>query len=462
MWARYYHCRCDIEQEAGVDFDIAILGAGVAGLAAGRVLARSGLRIALIEARTRVGGRVFTTQVGDCAGTGAIPVELGAEFVHGLPEETWKLLREAQLDTYEIDGANLCSTNGRLQLHDEQREGGFAVLEDMTRWLAAQPPDYDIAFADYLRLAAVDSLTGARAVEYVEGFNAADSAVIGVAALAKQQQAEDEIDSDRLFRVQRGYDALPRYLAGEIETAGGTILLGSEARRIAWQRGAVTISGAHDGDTAFTLAAKRALISVPLGVLQAGTIVFAPTPAAILAHAARLKMGPVVRVTLMFSYRFWAGLATPTLSAQVQAGLGRLSFLFTHGAVPSTWWTPMPNTAAMITAWVAGPRVGVIGNALLELSLTGLAAAFDLPVTYVRKLLVSWHTHDWLADRYARGAYSYAPAGAVDASAKMTEPVDDTLYFAGEHTDTSGHWGTVHGALRSGLRAATQLQNAGN
>ena len=454
-----------------MDFDIAILGAGVAGLAAGRVLARSGLRIALIEARTRVGGRVFTTQVSDCAGTGAIPVELGAEFVHGLPAETWKLLREAQLDTYEIDGANLCSTNGRLQLHDEQREGGFAVLEDMRRWLAAQPPGCDIAFADYLRLAGVDPLAGARALEYVEGFNAADSAVIGVAALAKQQQAEDEIDSDRLFRVQRGYDALPRYLAGEIKTAGGTILLGSEARRIAWQRGAVTISGAHDRGTAFTLAAKRALISVPLGVLQAGTIVFAPMPAAILTHAARLKMGPVVRVTLMFSCRFWARLATPTLSAQVHAGLGRLSFLFTHGAVPSTWWTPMPNTAAMITAWVAGPRVGVIqqalkarqnANALLELSLTGLAAAFDLPVTYVRQLLVSWHTHDWLADRYARGAYSYAPAGALDASAKMTEPVDDTLYFAGEHTDTSGHWGTVHGALRSGLRAATQLQNAGN
>ena len=151
-----------------MDFDIAILGAGVAGLAAGRVLARSGLRIALIEARTRVGGRVFTTQVSDCAGTGAIPVELGAEFVHGLPAETWKLLREAQLDTYEIDGANLCSTNGRLQLHDEQREGGFAVLEVMRRWLAAQPPGCDIAFADYLRLAGVDPLTGARAVEDAE------------------------------------------------------------------------------------------------------------------------------------------------------------------------------------------------------------------------------------------------------------------------------------------------------
>ena len=67
------------------------------------------------------------------------------------------------------------------------------------------------------------------------------------------------------------------------------------------------------------------------------------------------------------------------------------------------------------------------------------------------------------APAVAVGGVPFAgPAGALDASAKMTEPVDDTLYFAGEHTDTSGHWGTVHGALRSGLRAATQLQNAGN
>jgi monoamine oxidase len=65
--------------------------------------------------------------------------------------------------------------------------------------------------------------------------------------------------------------------------------------------------------------------------------------------------------------------------------------------------------------------------------------------------------HDWQADPFARGAYSYVPAGAADASLHLSYPVDGTLFFAGEHTDTSGHWGTVHAALRSGLRAAEQL-----
>lgn len=58
------------------------------------------------------------------------------------------------------------------------------------------------------------------------------------------------------------------------------------------------------------------------------------------------------------------------------------------------------------------------------------------------------------------GAYSYVPAGAIDASSNMTIPADDTLYFAGEHTDTTGYWGTVHAALRSGNRAASQVLEA--
>jgi monoamine oxidase len=77
--------------------------------------------------------------------------------------------------------------------------------------------------------------------------------------------------------------------------------------------------------------------------------------------------------------------------------------------------------------------------------------------TELHALLTSWHTHDWQRDPLSLGAYSYAPKGAIDASDAMAEPVAETLYFAGEHTDTTGHWGTVHGALRSGLRAAKQV-----
>jgi monoamine oxidase len=66
----------------------------------------------------------------------------------------------------------------------------------------------------------------------------------------------------------------------------------------------------------------------------------------------------------------------------------------------------------------------------------------------------------WQSDPWTLGAYSYTPAGAAHCSAIMAEPVNNTLFFAGEHTDVTGHWGTVHGALRSGLRAAQQILNS--
>jgi len=75
----------------------------------------------------------------------------------------------------------------------------------------------------------------------------------------------------------------------------------------------------------------------------------------VLTHARRLKMGPVLRITLIFRKRFWAKLYVPEAPAEVQAGLERLSFCSPTGRLPD-WWTPMPQTEAMITAWVAGPR----------------------------------------------------------------------------------------------------------
>ena len=82
---------------------------------------------------------------------------------------------------------------------------------------------------------------------------------------------------------------------------------------------------------------------------------------------------------------------------------------------------------------------------------------FGVAEDVVRAQLVATYTHDWSGDAFSRGAYSYVPVGAIDAPAAMAEAVADTLFFAGEHTDVTGHWGTVHAAIRSGLRAAAQV-----
>jgi monoamine oxidase len=448
------------------NYDVLIVGAGTAGLAAGRLLAEAGRRVAILEARDRVGGRILTRQVVAEESQPPVPVELGAEFIHGLPPATWSLLEEAGLKSYELDGSDLWFAGGQLTTRSEPQSDSHLVLEEMAQWMAAPSHPRDMSFAEYLKCRAIDGSTAEMATNYVESFNAADRNRIGIAALAKQQRAEDEIGAGRLFRVEAGYDAIPKFLAEELLRAGGDLILGKPARRVDWKPGAVAVTVCDAAGRAFQLHASCAVITVPLGVLQSETIEFAPRPEEILFQAHRLAMGAAVRVILIFRKRFWREPPWHVKQRDLQRQLDRLSFLFSPSEVPPTWWTPMPHLTPMLTAWAGGPKAEALQRliasscdrrGLLNQCLTTLAKIFDLPLSDLEKLLSSWHTHDWHSDEYARGAYSYVPAGALDAPERMAQPVEDTLYFAGEHTDTSGHWGTVHAALASGMRAARQV-----
>jgi hypothetical protein len=379
---------------------------------------------------------------------------MGAEFVHGVPPETWALIKQADLSTFEIDGSSFRFDGSRLMAANEQRGTAESVLEDMTQWMQKQPGDGDLSFADYLQSHAMDPLAARAAGNYVEGFNAADQHRISVAALVKQQAAEDAIASHRLFRLEAGYAAIPNFLVEKFIAAGGTLILGAPVKKIAWKGGAVSIeTNRPDGDLQFF--ANQAVITVPLGVLQAQSIEFIPLPAEVLFHANRLMMGAVVRVTLVFKEKFWDP---------------RLSFLFAPGESPPTWWTPAPHDAPLLTAWAGGPKAELLlklitvdgdAGALRDLCLSTLAKIFALPLSDIRQMLSSWHMHNWQSDDYARGAYSYVQVGALDAPEKMRVPVEDTLYFAGEHTDVAGHWGTVHAALAAGAAVADQVIAAG-
>ncbi len=134
-----------------------------------------------------------------------------------------------------------------------------------------------------------------------------------------------------------------------------------------------------------------------------------------------------------------------------------VSFLFAPDGMPPTWWTTHPRVNGILTGWVAGRRAGNLD--LSTLPATGWLRLWLFSAIWGQG--VRWHQHDWKVDPYSLGSYCYVARGAIRASDEMAVPVESTLYFAGEHTDVTGHWGTVHGALRSGYRVAEQLLEAG-
>jgi monoamine oxidase len=166
--------------------DVVVIGAGVAGLAAAGELAHAGLGVTLVEARERMGGRIHTL---DPEGAGS-PVELGAEFIHGRPRELLGCLADAKTQLEEVTGETACFADGVLSACAE--DGGFELLEELP---AVVEREGDMSFAEFLARRKADPADAAQARAYVEGFNAADAERIGIAALARQQQAEDEIDA---------------------------------------------------------------------------------------------------------------------------------------------------------------------------------------------------------------------------------------------------------------------------
>ena len=418
--------------------DALVIGAGVAGLAVAGELAAHGLSVTILEARDRIGGRILTLRP-ESAGA---PVELGAEFVHGRPEELWKLLEAAQIATEEHAGDDICYEHGALVSCGDDDD--VRLLDQLAETVRR---DGDMSFEAYLQQHQVPPEIAESARSFVEGFNAADARRIGIASLSRQQEAEEEIDGGRAWHAVDGYDLVPAYLARRAEENGAHIELQSPVSSITWSRGHAEARSNSPEPQIWR--ARKAIITVPLGVLQARSIQILPEPTGVLSAADTMASGAVQRIVLVFRSRFWV------------ERFPKMRFLFAEGTTPSTFWTQQPTEDPVLVGWIGGPRAVETQasgpSKLLESALRSLEKIFALERAFLEQELLSWHLHDWQNDPYSLGAYSYAPVGALESSEQMTHPAADTLFFAGEHTDTTGHWGTVHGALRSGLRAARQI-----
>ncbi len=312
--------------------------------------------------------------------------------------------------------------------------------------------DPEPTFARFIEAAPFDGEMKLRATAYVEGFNAARAERIGVRSLVEEARASDSIGGDQPYRLLCGYDRLSEHLRN---AAGDAALrLNTEVTALRWRRGAVEAEArTRTGRPAGPFTANRALVTVPLGVLQAGGIRFDPEPPNLEA-ARRLEMGQAVRVTLRFRERFW----------EHRRATAELSFLHAPDPWMSTWWSALPLRAPLLTGWAGGAvaeQYAGRGEGFAVDQATGaLARVLNIPRSEVEGQLEAWYWHDWQADPYALGAYSYAPPGGAAARRALAAPAAGTLFFAGEATNQEGHGAMVHGAIAAGRRAAAEILGA--
>jgi monoamine oxidase len=414
--------------------DALIIGGGIAGLIAARHLTEAGLSVTLLEARDRLGGRIYTHATAD------FPVELGAEFVHGRPEEILALAAEGGVPIVPVQG------NFRRKINGQWAEAGHLMekVDQLFSKLPAGEPDE--SFQYYLDRSGEDEDVKQQALRYVEGFHAADPSLISARSLCRDSEAEEAIEGDHQYRIASGYESLVRTVAERIDSKLCDIVLNTAVHEIVWRQGEVIAR-----TSAEEYLAPRAIVTLPLGVLKSNSVIFSPALPEKQNAMSFLEMGPVIRVSLCFQEKFW----------ERDPEMADLSFLFTDDPQFPTWWTSNPLPYPMLTGWAAGPYAGVHAGRskddIVRSAVQSLARIMKIAEPELRKQMAGAFMHDWQGDPFSRGAYSYAAVGGMDAAKALATPVANTLYFAGEATNSDGYNGTVHGAIATGLRAAEEL-----
>lgn len=417
-WPRY-------ATAAPTSADVLVIGAGMAGLAAARQLADAGLRVTILEARDRIGGRLWSLRTRE----GRV-FDLGASWIHGeRGNPITKLAHELEVPTIASpDELVLLDDNAQPVDPGRRDDLGSLLLRKARRTIES---DAD-SIAEVIRRSRVEAdlsreervLFRSYLHSWIEQEYAAD-----VDELSAEYFDADEEGRGGDLLLPGGYDQLTAGLAHGLDLRLNTVV-----RRI--RHGADSVE-VETGQGVFN--ADAAIITLPLGVLKAGMVTFdPPLPADKQDAIRRIGMGLLNKVWLRFPSAFWA--APGWIERAVQ---------------PSAWAefyaTPLPDpTLIAFTCGRHARETEALSNEqIVNLAVAGLRAGFGTIVPDP----VEAHVTRWQSDPFCRGAYSFLPAGASPADRKRLAAPVHRLYFAGEacHLDFPS---TVHGAYQTGRAAA--------
>lgn len=423
--------------------DVVVIGAGAAGLAAARDLSQSGRRVAVLEARDRWGGRVFT----QCSPAWPVPVELGAEFIHGEAEDTMEGARAAGLAVETLPDRHVWAKEGRLRPMGDT----WSRFDAVRKRISKRGPD--VSVAEFLARQHLPSSAKTLARMMVEGYHAAPVDQMSAQALAAGDEETRE-SSHRQHRIVGGYDRLLGWLRAGLDPARVSLHLRTAVTEVRWDPAQVRVRArVGTGSAETTFGAAAIVVAVPLGVLKAppdepGGLRFVPEVERHRSVLAGLEMGHVVKVLFRFRERTWSREA---------------DFFHDAGAAFPTWWTRGPLRVPVLTAWAGGPAAqalhGLSERDVVDVALRTISSMLGVRRPRLEQLLEGWAWHDWQADPLSRGAYAYVRVGGVAAPRALARPVEGTLFFTGEATEPD-EMGTVSAAIASGRRAARQVQTA--
>jgi monoamine oxidase len=450
-------------------YDVIIIGAGAAGLAAGRVLSGAGKRVCVLEARDRVGGRVASVHVPDLP----LPIELGAEFIHGESAVTLPIVDAASLVAMELPDTHWWSRDQSDGARWEQIDDFWELIDGIRAKIGTLKRD--VSFAEFLRSRrGLNPRARELARSFVEGYHAADADRISALALraADEEQSQDSEAGNRQFRLAGGQDALIEWLRSGLDPDHTDLRLGTVATEIQWSQHAVTVECRSRSTQAVERATERLraaalLITIPIGVWKApreqeGAIRFDPPLREKEEALAKIEAGHVVKIAFRFREAFWdePGFTAERASAKdLERGLP-LNFVHTGDRFMPTWWTTAPVRSPVLTGWAGGPAADALlaegPDAMTDRALDSLSRGWGVPRRRLDALLVGTFHRDWQRDPFSRCAYSYAGVGGSGAADALGKPLRGTLFFAGEAT-SSDETGTVAGAIDSGRRAAREL-----
>jgi monoamine oxidase len=439
-----------------IDADIVVAGAGAAGLAAAAALARHGLSVILVEARDRVGGRIHTQHVRDLA----TPVELGAEFVHGEAASTLGLAEAAALLAVELPDNHWWSQDAQWRNVPDF----WKRIDSVRNRIGSLRRD--VSFAQFLdRQRRLDPFTRTLVRSFVEGYHAAHADRISALALASSDSEQESSRGNRQFRLFSGYDRLTDTMRQALDPELVDLRLSCVIEEVVWRKGDVQLRVSRPQTRAVeTVRARAMVVTLPIGVLKApagsaGAVAFDPPLAAKRNALDLIGVGHVVKVVLRFRRAFWDD--DDFLGARgVRGAVAPVNFIHSEEGAFPTFWTSSPVRAPVITAWAGGTAADVLlagtRDGIIDRALDSLAQQCGRSRSFLDREYVSAWTHDWQADPFSRGAYSYASIGGSNAHAILGRPLRGTLFFAGEAT-SGDETGTVAGAIESGRRAAREI-----